>query len=184
VGEVPHLLEPRPDDSSACGADPAHHLELLVDHHEQFGAFLRVAEEVENTGARRALDGVAIGAADGVHHSRRAVETHVTLRRRTDERDRWRVDEERPVGAGFTEEQPAEDLETGPETSLEVRAEISAENEVRTGSGADLLAQHPRDSRRVLVVLGKEPATRQLQVGRRQHRQYVVDAHSRALPNL
>lgn len=47
VGEVRHLLELRTDHAHVV-ADPAHHLQFLVEHHVQLVGLLAVGEEVQH----------------------------------------------------------------------------------------------------------------------------------------
>src|ERR1041384_4279771 len=106
-----HRLEVRAEDLTALAADVAHHLELLVDDHEELVDLLLVGQEVEQPGLalRRIGDRSAPeGAADRVHPHGAAMDADVPLGARADEVAVSGEDEERPVGAALALEQPTE----------------------------------------------------------------------------
>ncbi len=93
--------------AAAVGADRAHHLQLLVDHH-------RRARRAPSTSSRNASSassgrpslGVAERAADRVHRARRpSIERDVPLGRRADRGESRCATRERPVRAALVLEQ-------------------------------------------------------------------------------
>ena len=58
VDQPAHRLEERSEHLSALGADVTHHLELLVDHHEELEDLLLVVQEVEQRGRTSPSPGI------------------------------------------------------------------------------------------------------------------------------
>ena len=111
MDQVGHRLEERAEHLAALVADVAHHLELLVDDHEELVDLLLVVEEVEQprlqaVGPSRADPE---GAGDRVHPDVAAVHDDVPLRAGADQVAVAGEEAEGPVGAALALEQPAED---------------------------------------------------------------------------
>ena len=106
--EMCHRLEERPQHLATFVADVAHHLQLLVDHHEELEDLLLVGEEVQQP----LLPLVRLEAAqaespgDGVHPHVATVHADVALRRGTDEEAVAGPEAEGPVGAALGGQQP------------------------------------------------------------------------------
>ncbi len=148
-----HLLEPRPDHHPAHVADRAHHLEFLVDHHGELLGLLAVAEEGQQALGGRALGGVAVGAADGIHHDGPAGHPHMHLGAGTDQRPVPGMDDERPVRAPLAGQQPPEQGQrVRPAEARDLAAEGPPDDEVRTLAPADLVLDDPPYRPRVLRV--------------------------------
>jgi hypothetical protein len=77
--EVRHFLEMRAGDVGGGVADAGHHFELFVEDHGEFLVLLGVGEEVEDAVEGGAGGGIAVGAADGVHHRLVVAEAEVAF---------------------------------------------------------------------------------------------------------
>ncbi|CAM5305991.1 hypothetical protein SVIOM342S_08897 [Streptomyces violaceorubidus] len=160
VGEVRHLLQPRPDDHPAHVADGAHHLQFLVDDHRQLLDLLAVGEEVQQVlGRVGALGGVAVRAADRVHDDRASGHPDVHLGARPDQRPLPGVHDERPVRAPLALQEPPEQRQrVGPPEPRDAALVGPPDHEVGALFPPDLLVEDPPDDPRVLLVADVEAA--------------------------
>ena len=104
--QAAHRLEERPEHLAALGAQVAHHLQLLVDDHEELVDLLLVGQEVEQPALQVAravavAGGDAEGAADRVHPHVAAVHGDVPLGAGADEVAVAGEEQEGPVGAAL-----------------------------------------------------------------------------------
>jgi hypothetical protein len=168
VHEVRHRLEERPEHLAALVADVAHHLQLLVDDHEELVDLLLVGEEGEQValevGRGRAVGrghllGQPEGAGDGVHPHLAPVHADVPLGAGADEVAVAGEEAEGPVGTVLALEQPAEDgqgLLGAP--VRDDRAVAAADDEVGALTLADLVGDDLLDDLGVVVVVDVEAA--------------------------
>jgi hypothetical protein len=146
-------LQSGPDHDAAHVADGAHHLELLVDHHGELLCLLAVAEEGQQALGGRSFGGVAVGPADRVHHDGAAGHAYMRLGTGTDQGAVPGVHDERPVGATFTGQQPAEERQcVGLAEARDLAPEGPPDHEVGALAPADLVLDDPPDDPRVLLV--------------------------------
>ena len=137
VGEARHLLQVRAGDAAAVGADGAHHLELLVDDHEELLGLLRRLEELGERLGGRAAGGVAERARDRVHRDDAVARADVRLRARADRDVPGRDDRERPVRAALVLEQRAEPGQRGGRgVGVDPGGEVAPDDEVRALAAA------------------------------------------------
>ena len=120
VHQMGHRLEERPEHLAALVADVAHHLQLLVDHHEELEDLLLVGEELQQPVFRSGSTSVLHrggpvveaaqpeGAGDRVHPHVAAVHADVPLRRGADQEPVAGPEAVGPVGAALAGQQPAE----------------------------------------------------------------------------
>ena len=162
MDQVAHRLEERPEHLAALGADVAHHLQLLVDDHEELVDLLLVLEEVEESRLEVARSPSAAqpeGAADRVHPDVAAVHRDVPLGAGADEVAVAGEEHEGPVRAALALEQPLEDgqrLVVAPVG--DGGAVVPPDHQVRALALADLVGDHGLDELGVLVVVDVEPA--------------------------
>jgi hypothetical protein len=181
VGQVGHLLEVGPEHLTTEVADRGHHLQLLVEHHVQLVGLLAVAQELQQAGAVDAGTRVAVRAADRVHHGHPVLDGDVPLGGGADEGTGAGVYQERPVGAPFGAQQPAEDRERGAHrVALHAGPVRAVDDEVGTLAAADLVAQHRAYRRGVLLVGNVEVHCGQL---RRRPRDDRLDRYRRVVPD-
>ena len=163
MDEVAHRLEERPEHLAALGADVAHHLELLVDDHEELVDLLLVLEEVEEARLEVALvTGLAAEserAADRVHPDVAAVHRDVPLGAGADEVAVAGEEHEGPVRAALALEQPLEDGQRLVVPPVgDGRAVVAADHQVRALALPDLVGDDGLDELAVLLVVDVEPA--------------------------
>jgi hypothetical protein len=157
-----HRLEERPEHLAALVADVAHHLQLLVDDHEELVDLLLVGQELQQPLLAGPRVGEALepeGAADRVHPDVTTVYRHVPLGARPDEVAVPGEEAEGPVGAALALQQPAEHrqrLAGGPVVDL--GPVVPADDEVRALPVADLVADDGVHHDAVLLVRGVEAA--------------------------
>ena len=108
VDQAAHRLEERPEHLAALVADVAHHLQLLVDDHEELVDLLLVAQELQQVVAD-VVTAEPEGAADGVHPDVVTVDRDVPLGAGPDQVAVAGEEDEGPVGTVLPLEQPAED---------------------------------------------------------------------------
>ncbi len=160
--EVRHRLEERPEDLTALVADVAHHLELLVDDHEELVDLLLVGEELQQLRLALTLVPQALEperAADRVHPDVAAVHRHVPLGAGAHQVAVAGEEAVGPVGAALALEQPAEHRERpGGAPVLDLRPVVPADDEVGALPVADLVADDRLDHRAVRLVGGVETA--------------------------
>ncbi len=156
VDQTAHRLQERPQHLAALVADVAHHLQLLVDDHEELVDLLLVAQELQERPAHVAVRGQPERAADRVHTYGVALHRDVPLGAGTDQVAVTGEEDERPVGAVLALEQPAEDGECpGGVPVGDLGAIVPPDHEVCALSLADLVADDRRDQvgvRRVVDV--------------------------------
>lgn len=129
VGQVRHVAQIGTVQPDVPVGDGAEHLQLLVHNHRQLVALLGVREEVQQAVRVRSGGGIAVGAADRVHHDFVATHPYVRLGAGADQGvavvpgrvlprpavprglDRAGVDAEGPVRAGLRGQQAAEEAE-------------------------------------------------------------------------
>ena len=159
VDQPAHRLEERPEHLPALGADVAHHLELLVDHHEELEDLLLVVQEVEQRGPDVALAGDPEGAADRVHPHVPAVDRDVPLRAGADQVAVAGEEDVGPVRPALALEQPAEHGERTVGTPVGDRgAVVAPDDQVGALALADLVADDRLDELAVRLVVGLEAA--------------------------
>ena len=157
-----HRLEERPEHLAALVADVAHHLELLVDDHEELVDLLLVAQEVQQPG----LDvGLRVarqpeGAADRVHpHVARRRIGRRALRAGADQVPVAGEEHVGPVGAALALEQPAEDGQRLVDAPVgDLRAVVPPDDEVGALALPDLVGDDRLDELAVRRVVGLEAA--------------------------
>ena len=156
VHEVAHRLEVRAEHEAALVADVAHHLELLVDDHEELVDLLLVGEE-----AQQLALAVGVGveaahaerAADGVHPHLAVLDADVPLRARADQVAVAGEDAERPEGAALPLEQPAEHRERPVVAPVgDAGAVVAPDHQVGALAAADLLVDDVPHHVGVVVV--------------------------------
>ena len=179
VDEVGHRLEERPEHLPALVADVAHHLQLLVDHHEELVDLLLVGEEVEQPVLDVTVAADPEGAADRVHPDVAAADADVALRARADQVAVAGEEAERPVGAGLALEQPPVDGQRAVGVPVgDDRPVVPADDQVGALALADLVADDLVDDLAVRRVVGVEAAAvGELDGDVRQRGQQVVDLH-------
>ena len=152
MDQVRHRLEERPEHLAALVADVAHHLELLVDDHEELEDLLLVGEEVEQpvlevASPSRRRD--AERARDRVHPDVALPHRHVPLGAGADEEPLAGEEAEGPVGAALALHQPAQHGERARGVPVgDDRAVVAADDEVGALALADLVADDRLDDRR------------------------------------
>ena len=144
VRQPRHLLQVRPGDASAVAADGAHHLQLLVDDHEELlGLFGRAEELGEGLGRRAALR-VTERARDRVHRHDAVAGAHVRLGAGADGDMARGHDREGPVRALLVLEQGPEPRQRGhARVGLDSGDEVATDDEVRPLAAPDLVRDHP-----------------------------------------
>ena len=196
VDQVRHRLEERPEHLAALVADVAHHLELLVDHHEELEDLLLVGEEVEQPlleglggrvavarDERRRIETRPLrdaeGAGDRVHPYVALAHRDVPLRAGADQEPLTGEEAEGPVGAALA-------LHQAPQHRQRLRgvpvgddgAVVAADDEVGPLALADLVADDRLDDLAVVLVAGGEPTTvGELDRHVGQRLEQVVDRH-------
>src|SRR4029078_3207175 len=158
VRQVRHRLGERAEHLAPLVADVAHHLELLVDDHEELVDLLLVGEEVQERALaldRVAAAGEAEGAADRVHphvadRAVPALHAYVALRARADEVAVAGEEAEGPVGAALTLAEALEDGQrlVGPPVG-DPGSVVAADHEGGALALADLLGENLTDKLRV-----------------------------------
>jgi hypothetical protein len=160
---VRHRLEERPEHLAALVADVAHHLELLVDDHEELVDLLLVAQEVEQAAAYAAVVArgrtQAEGAGDGVHPHVAAAHGHVPLGAGAHQVALAGEEHEGPVGAVLALEQLLEHRERLVGAPVgQLRPVMTADDEVGALALADLVPDDGVDDLGVGLVVGLEAA--------------------------
>ncbi len=159
VHEVRHRLEERPEHLAALAADVAHHLELLVDDHEELVDLLLVGQELHQPRLHLPLARDAEGAADRVHPDVAVVHGDVPLRAGADEVAVAGEEHVGPVGAALALEQPAEHGERRVGAPVgDGGAVVPADHQVGALALPDLVGDHRGDELAVLLVVGLEAA--------------------------
>ena len=170
-------------------AEVAHHLELFVDDHEELEDLLLVGEELEQPllhlrllavdlhrplgHAIRWLSSEAVhgracrnrgrahaeGPRDRVHPHVTAHHRHVPLRARADQEPVAGEEDERPVGAALSHQQPSEDGERSLDVPVgDDRSVVPADHQVGALALADLVPDDLLDDDGVVVVVDHEAA--------------------------
>ena len=160
MDQAAHRLEERAEHLATLVAEVAHHLQLLVDDHEELVDLLLVVEEVEELRPGVALGGESEGAADRVHPDVAAVDGDVPLGAGADEVAVAGEEDVGPVGAALALEQPAEHGQRRLDAPVgDPGPVVPADDEVGALALADLVADDRLDELAVLLVAGLE-ATR------------------------
>lgn len=185
VREVAHRLEERALDRAAEVAHRAHHLEFLVDDHEQLVDLLGIAQERHQPLARGPLGRVPVGPADRVHHHLAAHRADVPLRTGADQGEVAGVDQVGPVRAALPGQQPVQQgARGGRRVPLDVIAVVAPDDEVGALAAADLVLDHPLDDGGVRLVVHVEAAAAQFDRHPRQRRQHFVQGQQALLGDL
>ena len=153
VRQPRHLLQARSGDAAAVGAHGAHHLQLLVDDHEElFGLLGRFEELAQRRHGGSALR-VAEGARDRVHGDHAPCRAHVRLGACADRHVAIGHDGEGPVRALLVLGERAEPRERGDaRVGVDRGREITSDDEVRSFAAADLIGDHAAHDVGVVVV--------------------------------